>query len=61
MERDLREQGHTQELYNFEHALPVKRSTLLRDMDVRLHLNTWGHHSRCCCSSRAFAIFADFA
>ncbi len=21
----------------------------------------WGHHSRCCCSSRAFAIFADFA
>ena len=34
---------------------------MLRDPEVRLHLNTWGHHSWCCCSSRAFAIFADFA
>jgi len=40
MERDLREQGHTQDLSHVVHALPVKLETLLRDPEGRLHLNT---------------------
>jgi len=33
----MHEQGHTQDLENFVHALPVKRETLFRAQEVRLH------------------------
>ncbi len=44
MERNLCEQGYTQDLSQVVHAWPVKLETLLRDPEVRLHRVLAGPH-----------------